>query len=100
MVLTDPDQLDERDSEVVLVRDVRVNALLVDADQGEAKQRQQRRYGEAEVELHQAWQLRPGLYLQEVGEDRKCETTWDKEKKSIGTTVSASQSKFKTNFTT
>lgn len=37
--------------------------LLVDAGAGEADQHQQGRHGEAEVELHQARQLRPGLYL-------------------------------------
>lgn len=53
MALTYSNQLDERHGEVVLVRHVRVHALLVDAGQGEAEQRQQRRYGEAEVELEQ-----------------------------------------------
>lgn len=65
MPLTDPKQLDEGDGEVVLVRHVRAHALLVDAGQGEAGQRQQRRYGEAEVELQQTGQLGPGLHLQE-----------------------------------
>lgn len=68
MVLTYSDQLDERHGEVVLMRHVCVHALLVDAGQGEAQQRQQRCYGEAEVELDQTWELRPGLYLQQGGD--------------------------------
>jgi len=71
MVLTYSDQLDERYGEVVLIRNICVHVLLVDAVQGEPEQRQQRRYGEAEIELQQARQLRPGLYLQERGEERE-----------------------------
>lgn len=51
IVLTYSNQLDERHSEVVLIRHTSVLVLLVDAVQGEAEQCQQRRYGEAEVEL-------------------------------------------------
>ncbi len=64
ILLTYSNQLDERYSEVVLIRRIRVHVLLVDAGQGEAEQRQQRRYCEAEVELEQTRQLRPRLYLQ------------------------------------
>lgn len=53
MVLTYSDQLDEGYGEVVLIRHLCVHVLLVDAGYGEAKQRQQRRDGEAEVELEQ-----------------------------------------------
>lgn len=53
MVLTYSHQLDKRHSEVVLVSHLCAHALLVDADQGEAEQSQQRRYGEAEIELQQ-----------------------------------------------
>lgn len=68
IVLTYSNHLDERHSEVVLISHICVHVLLVDAEQGEAEQRKQRRYGEAEVELEQTWQLRPGLYLQEGGD--------------------------------
>ena len=64
-LLTYSHQLDERHGEVVLIRHVRLRALLVDAAQREAEQRQQRRDGETEVELQEAGQLRPRLYLQE-----------------------------------
>ena len=53
MVLTYSDQLDEGYGEVVLIRHLCVHVLLVDAGYGEAKQRQQRHDGEAEVELEQ-----------------------------------------------
>ncbi len=52
-VLTYSNQLDERYSEVVLVRLLGAHALLYDAGQREAEQRQQRHYGEAKVELDQ-----------------------------------------------
>lgn len=68
MVLTYSDQLDEGYGEVVLIRHLCVHVLLVDAGYGEAKQHQQRRDGEAEVELEQTWELRPALYLQEGGD--------------------------------
>lgn len=53
MALTYSDQLDERYSEVVVIRHICVHVLLVDAGDGEAEQRQQRSYGEAEVEFEQ-----------------------------------------------
>lgn len=53
MALTYSDQLDERYSEVVLIRHICVHVLLVDTGDGEAEQHQQRRYGEAEVEFEQ-----------------------------------------------
>lgn len=62
--LTYSNKLNDGHGEVVLVRHVCVHVLLVDAVRGEAEQRQQRHNGEAEVELHQRRQLRPGLYLQ------------------------------------
>lgn len=68
MVLTYSHQLDKRYSEVVLISHLCAHVLLVDAGQGEAEQSQQRRYGEAEIELQQTWQLWPGLYLQEGGD--------------------------------
>lgn len=52
-VRTYSNQQDERHSKVVLVVHIRVHVLLVDAVNGEAEQRHQRRYGEAEVELEQ-----------------------------------------------
>lgn len=64
-VLTQSDELDDGHGEVVLIRHVCVRVLLVDAVRGEAEQRQQRRQGEAEVELHRRRQLRPGLDLRE-----------------------------------
>lgn len=53
IVLTYADQLDERYGEVVLVRHICVHVLLVEAVHGEAEQRQQGCYGEAEIELEQ-----------------------------------------------
>lgn len=63
MVLTYSNQLDERYGEVVLVDDV-VARRLLEKRQREAEQHQQGHDGEAEIEPHQAGQLRPGLYLQ------------------------------------
>lgn len=75
--LTYSNQLDQRHSEVVLIGHVRVRVLLVEAGHGEAEQRQQRQYGEAEIDLQQARQLRPALYLQQHGKDKECETICD-----------------------
>lgn len=81
-VLTYSNELNDGHGEVVLVGHVRVHVLLVDAVRGEAEQRQQRRDGEAEVELHQRRQLRPGLYLraEETGRKKECKTTWEQAK--------------------
>lgn len=51
MALTYSHQLDQRDSEVVLVSHLCVHALIVNAGQGEAEQSQKRRDGEAEIDL-------------------------------------------------
>lgn len=60
--LTDPNQLDERHGDVILIG-VRGHGLLVDAEHGEGEHCRQGRHAEAEVELHQARQLRPRLDL-------------------------------------
>lgn len=52
-VLTYSYQQDERHCEVVFIKNVCVLVLLVNAGNSEAQQRQQRHYGEAEVEPDQ-----------------------------------------------
>lgn len=73
-VLTYSYQQDERHCEVVVVKDVRILVLLVDAGYGEAQQHQQWGYGEAEVDPDQTWQLRPGFYLEDREKNKAVDT--------------------------